>query len=440
MHSMNQLARRLRSVDYFTLGFGTMVGVGWLVVMDDWLERGGPLGAILGFVIGGVMLLPIGYVYGRLVVAMPDAASEVAYTARVFRPGVSFATGWMMMFSYFVVCPWEAVAVGRIAAYIVPQLDSIELYRIAGQPVYLPHLILGLALTVIIAAINYRGIRMSAAFQNWTTFGLLVLFLVFASAGLARGSASNLSPSFSHSGLISVLLVLQIVPYFMEGFESIPKCVEEASPEFRPGGFLRAMIAAIIAGIVFYSVIIAVVAYVYPWQPLSRQKFATAFAFEHALRGRWVVDTILFAALLSLSKVFNGNFVAATRLLFALGRRKLIDRRAARVHEVNQTPSVAVLSLGVLTAAALLLGDSILVPITEVGSVASAVGWLGACASYFVMERNHRERVISAVGILVASSLIAMKVFPFVPGHFTRYEWIALAIWMVMGIALKREG
>jgi len=128
---MNQLARRLRSVDYFTLGFGTMVGVGWLVVMDDWLERGGPLGAILGFVIGGVMLLPIGYVYGRLVVAMPDAASEVAYTARVFRPGVSFATGWMMMFSYFVVCPWEAVAVGRIAAYIVPQLDSIEQVDVA---------------------------------------------------------------------------------------------------------------------------------------------------------------------------------------------------------------------------------------------------------------------------------------------------------------------
>ena len=34
------LARQLRTTDYFTLGFGTMVGVGWLVVMDDWLGRG----------------------------------------------------------------------------------------------------------------------------------------------------------------------------------------------------------------------------------------------------------------------------------------------------------------------------------------------------------------------------------------------------------------
>ena len=111
---MIQLARTLRVRDYFALGWGTMVGVGWLVVMDDWLSRGGSLGAALGFAIGGALLLPIGYVYSKLVVVMPDASGEVAYTARVFPPAVSFATGWMMLLAYFIVCPWEAVAIGRI--------------------------------------------------------------------------------------------------------------------------------------------------------------------------------------------------------------------------------------------------------------------------------------------------------------------------------------
>ncbi len=123
-NAMTTLARKLRVVDYFTLGWGTMVGVGWLVVMDDWLLRGGTLGAVLGFAIGGALLLPIGYVYGQLVTAMPDAAGEVAYTAKVFPRSVSFATGWMMMLAYFIVCPWEAVAVGKIAGYIFPALDS----------------------------------------------------------------------------------------------------------------------------------------------------------------------------------------------------------------------------------------------------------------------------------------------------------------------------
>lgn len=81
---MVTLARKLRVVDYFTLGWGTMVGVGWLVIMDDWLLRGGSLGALFGFAIGGAVLLPIGYVYGRLVVAMPDAAGKSPTPPRCF--------------------------------------------------------------------------------------------------------------------------------------------------------------------------------------------------------------------------------------------------------------------------------------------------------------------------------------------------------------------
>src|SRR5881628_3305232 len=104
-NGVTTLARKLRVVDYFTLGWGSMVGVGWLVVMDDWLSRGGPLGAILGFALGGALLLPIGYVYGQLVMAMPDAAGEIAYTAKVFSEKTSFATGWMMVLAYFIVWP-----------------------------------------------------------------------------------------------------------------------------------------------------------------------------------------------------------------------------------------------------------------------------------------------------------------------------------------------
>ena len=234
---MSPLARSLRTLDYFTLGFGTMVGVGWLVIMDDWLVRGGPLGAILGFAIGGAVLLPIGYIYGRLVMALPDAGSEIAYTGKVFPRGVSFATGWMMTLAYLIVCPWEAVAIGKMAGYIFPALNAMELYRVAGKPVYLPHLIIGLGLTAWITALNYRGIRASATFQNWATFGLLALITGVASLGLARGTPRNFVPLFSHGGLVSTLLVLQVVPYFMTGFESVPKCAEEASPEFRARGF-----------------------------------------------------------------------------------------------------------------------------------------------------------------------------------------------------------
>ncbi len=430
---MVTLARKLRLTDFFTLGFGAMVGVGWLLVMDDWLGRGGPLGGVLGFAIGGAILLPIGYVYGQLVMALPDASGEVAYTAQVFPQWVSFVTGWMMLLAYLIVCPWEAVAVGKIAGYIFPMLEKVELYQLAGKSVYLPQVIVGLGLTAVLTAMNHRGIRLSATFQNVTTFGVLALFVVFVSSGLAHGSPRNMLPLFHGGRLVSILLVMQIVPYFMTGFESVAKCAEEASPDFRPRRFIRAIVLAIVVGILFYTLVIATVAYVSPWQSLLGEKFATAVAFERTFRSRWIVNVILSAALLALLKVFNANFVAASRLLFALARRGLVERRLSRVHPVNHTPSAAVLCVGLVTAAAMFLGEAILVPISEVGSVASAAGWLAACAAYYRMRPVPTKRLVAAAGVLVGLLLVLMKILPFVPGHFSGAEYAALAGWVVAG-------
>jgi amino acid transporter len=446
---MSHLARKLRCTDYFALGWGAMVGVGWLVVMDDWLTRGGALGAVLGFAIGGSLLLPIGWVYGKLVAAMPDAAGEIAYTAAAFPRTISFSTGWMMMLAYFIVCPWEAVAVGRIAGYIIPALDSMELYHIAGRPVYLPHLVIGLGLTALLTLLNYRGIRLSAIFQNWTTFGTLALFVVFVGFGVSRGSPQNFPPLFTHTPLVSLLLMMQIVPYFMTGFESVGKAAEESSAGFSARGFLKAIWMSVVVGILFYTVIIAAVAFVAPWRELTGERFMTAVAFQRATGSRLVVDIILAAALLSLVKCFNGNFIAASRLLFALGRRQLVDHRAARIHPRFQTPAIAVLCIGLATAACMLLGDAILVPITEVGSVACAIGWAASCAAYLALGRSGKfsglsklpvlQQLVGACGLLVAVAMMLMKVVPSVPGHFTKYEWLALAVWVGFGAAAWRR-
>lgn len=436
------LARKLRATDYFTLGWGTMVGVGWLVVMDDWLTRGGALGTVLGFLIGGALLLPVGWVYGKLIVAMPDAAGEIAYTSAVFPRAVSFATGWMMMLAYFIVCPWEAVAIGRIAAYIFPFLDSMEIYRVAGRPVYLPHVLVGLALTALLTILNYRGVRLSATFQNWTSFGTLALFIVFVAFGVRHGSPTNFAPLFTGTPMVSILLVIQIVPYFMTGFESVGKAAEEASPEFQSRGFFRAIWMAILIGILFYASIVAAVAFVAPWHQLTGEKFMTAVAFQQALQSRWIVNVILASALLSLFKCFNGNFVAASRLFFALGRRGMVASRVGTVHGRYQTPSVATLYVGIATGACMLLGDAILVPVTEVGSVACAIGWAAACAACLALARSRAavvtlstgERAVAALGLMVALAMALMKLIPAVPGHFTIYEWIALGVWILLGV------
>ena len=436
---MPTLAHKLRLHDYFALAFGTMIGTGWLVLMDDWLGRGGPLGAMLGFVFGGIILLPVGYVYGQWVKRLPDAAGEAAYTAQVFPPIVSYFTGWVMLLAYFIVCPWEAIALGKIAAYIFPSLDSLEVYRVAGQPVFLSRLVLGIGLTVFLAVVNYRGIRLSANFQKTMTAMVLLLFLVIVGMSASRGAPVNFHPAFRATPFVSILLTLQIVPYFLTGFESVPKYAEEANPDLRERSYMHAIALALGVGVFFYALCIAAVAYITPWQTLLDKRFATAIAFEQALGARWPVQLILTMAIFGLFQCYNGNFVASSRLLFAFSRNGSLTPRLARVHPRFQTPSSAVLAVCAGTLAALFLGDAILVPVTEVGSAAAAFGWLAACVSFWVIEPRTRLRFIATFGALASLVLVLMKFLPVFPGHFSIAEWLALGIWLLLGAALRHS-
>jgi APA family basic amino acid/polyamine antiporter len=441
----------LTTVEYFTFGFGTMIGVGWLVLMDDWLTRGGPAGGILGFLLGGLLLFPIAYTYGRLVQRIQDAGAEIAYTEGVMPPAVSFAAGWTMVLSYAIVCPWEAVATGNLLARVFPALNTSRLYAIGGSPIYAPRLAVGLALTVLVAGVNYRGIKPSGLFQDVMTFGLLATFAIFTLLGFANGSSANMRPFFApgQSPWLGIFLVLQIVPYFMTGFESVAKGSEEAKAGFDPRGFTKAIYAALVTGFLFYVLIIAVVTYVYPWQEIVSGHVRTEIAFERTFGSHAIAQLILFGAFLSLLKIFNGNFVAATRMLYALGRRDLVHPGLGRVHATFGTPVAAIALMAALTMGAAMFGDAILVPITEVGSLAVGVGWLSACAAYILRQKKGpypsfddaasetgaRPLFLPYAGAAVSVAIVLMKAIPAVPGSFTRAEWTAFAAWSATGLA-----
>src|SRR5262249_12521489 len=161
-------------------------------------------------------------------------------------------------------------------------------------------------------------------------------FCVFAPLGAWHGSVGQMEPLFAHGAdvrgvLVSVLAVLPVVPYFLTGFETIPKCAEEAADDFEPRRFGPAMLLSLGVGPFFYVAVIAVVAMLHPWQGLSKRDFATAIAFREAFGSEWLVRLMLFGAGLSLLKVFNAMFLASTRLLFSMGRRELLWPRLAQV-------------------------------------------------------------------------------------------------------------
>jgi amino acid transporter len=429
-------------VEYFTLAWGTIVGVGWVVVMDDWLTRGGPAGAAAGFVLGGLLLIPVAVVYGHMTAAAPVSDSELAWVEGLVPEWARFLVGWMMLLAYLIVCPYEAVAIGQLCSYLFPQLESIPLYQVGGSVVYLPTLALGLAVVAGLSALNHAGVHHTARFQNAITFLLLGGLTLFVVLGTVRGSAVNLSPPFPRTDglgvVLGVVMMLQVVPYFLAGFESIARCSEERHVSFAHRRFLSVILAALGIAVGFYGAIILVTASLHPWQDLARRKMATLQAFQEAFQADWLVKALVAVAVVSLVKVLNGCFVAATRQLFALSRAGLLHSGMAAVHPGSMTPTRAVLAVGILTAGGCLLGRSVLVPISEVGSLAYVIGWLATCAAYChpKWRKGRWQMGVGLAGATVAAGLLLLKLTPDIPGHLSAWEVASLGGWVVLGLLL----
>jgi hypothetical protein len=90
--------------------------------------------------------------------------------------------------------------------------------------------------------------------------------------------------------------------------------------------------------------------------------------------------------------------------------------------------------MAAFTAAASLLGDFVLIPVTEVGSLAVAIGWLSACAAWLRRTRAGAPgRGRAWAGAAVSGAIVLMKVVPAVPGSFSRTEWVAVLAWALLG-------
>ena len=152
------------------------------------------------------------------------------------------------------------------------------------------------------------------------------------SVGVRRGACKF--------GIVAIELTVQIVPFFMTGFDPSGSRPKKQRPDFGGRRFFRAIGLAIWVGILFYVTVIAAVSFDAPPQTLLNESFATAVALEKSVGSHWVASLIMATAFLSVLKCLNGNMVATSRMLYALGRRGLAHPGVAYVHPRNLTPSV----------------------------------------------------------------------------------------------------
>src|SRR5699024_724037 len=138
-----KLAKTLTNIDALALGFGAMIGFGWVVLTGGWIQDAGTMGSVVAIVVGGGVMAAVGLVYSDLSAARRLAGVVHQYVLRGLGPRFAFIGSWALVGGYVTIVAFEAVAFPRTVAYIFPEINAIPLWDVAGHTVHLTWALIG---------------------------------------------------------------------------------------------------------------------------------------------------------------------------------------------------------------------------------------------------------------------------------------------------------
>jgi amino acid transporter len=446
-----QLRRVIGPHQLFTLGFGAIVGVGFVVALGEWLAQAGPLGAILAFLAGGILTVLIGFCHAEMATAMPVSGGEVAYAYELFGLRTCFGIGWLLALAEVAVLSFEGLSLAWIVGALVPGIHGPALYDSFGEPVTLGSLLIGLGGMALIAWLNYRGISPAARAQDVLTYMKIGLALLVIAVGLFWGRAAHLRPFFNEdagrSAWSGVLDVFLTSPFWLAGFSVIARVMEEKAPRTSGPMVGRMILLSIVSAMVFYCLLILACSMLLPWRTLVTLDLPAARVFEAALGSSLLTKTVLVVALLGNITEWNSSVLAGSRILFALGRAQVVGARFGRLHPVYRSPAVAIVFLSLFACIGILLGKRAILPVVNVASFCFSTSYLLVCLSVLKLRRTqpgyeppYRAPGGALTAVLAAASSLLMVALALhqpaiaAPGRIP-LEWTVLIVWAALGCA-----
>lgn len=331
-HATGRL-RRILGVGFgLAVIIGSTLGIG--ILRTPGLVAGQlhvPSTILLVWIVGGVYTLLGSVCLTELGAMIPQAGGYYVYARRAFGDRVGFAVGWTDWITYGCVLAYLSIGMADFLGKLVPSLAG------AVTPV-------AIAVLVGFVALQWAGVRVSSRFQEWTTAVKFLAYLAlviagFIMAGRSSGAAASAAAPLPPLSLTGIVAALQAVVITYAGWQSALYFTEEDRDPVR--NLPRTMIGGVLAIIIIYLLINLALLAILPMADLGRSKVPAVDAAQLIVgdRGAQVITVL---SLISLVPLLNAIMMVGTRVLFALGRDRLLWSRTADVN-AGGTPGIATL-------------------------------------------------------------------------------------------------
>lgn len=375
-------------------------------------QLGSPAAILAAWIAGGLYTLVGAVCLTELGTMVPEAGGYYVYARRAFGKTVGFAVGWTDWLTYCAVLGYISIGLGEFVAVLVPRLAPV------AKPI-------AIATLVGFVALQWVGVRVSGRFQEAATaikflaflaLVLACLFLAPVSAGV--GTSAGVTPTFA-----GAIVALQSVVITYGGWQSALYFTEEDRDPHR--NLPRAMIGGVLAVLVVYVLVNVALLAVLPVSDLARSTLPAADAARIVL-GVNGSRAITVLSIVSLAPLLNAILMIGTRILFAMGRDRLLPSRAAVVN-AGGTPAVAMV---VTTAVAVVLvASGTFQKLVAVASFFLAANYFVCCLALIVLRRREPEaaRPFRAWGYPWSAAIVVIGAAAFLIGALAADSSNALA-------------
>ncbi|SDF82092.1 Amino-acid permease RocC [Sporomusa acidovorans DSM 3132] len=340
------LKRDLKSRHLMMISVGGTIGTGLFLGSGQTISQAGPFGAILGYMVGGLVMLLVLLCLAELSTAMPVSGSFQSYASRFISPGAGFTTGWLYWVNWATCIAADFTAAGIIANNWFPQIPVW---------VWCAGFAISLALLNLISVKNYgeaefwfAGIKVTAIIA-FIIAGTALMFGSVGNEGAIGLSNFMQDQGIFPNGFFAVFLSMIAVVYSFQGAELVGIAAAECE---EPGKNVPRVIKGVTLRIIlFYVVAIFVLTATIPWKEAGVME--SPFAHVFARTGIPFAETIMSAVVLtSALSAGNSALYACSRLLWSMSRENLapawlgkLNRNGVPFNGVLITLALAGLSL-----------------------------------------------------------------------------------------------
>jgi len=325
--------------------------------------------SVLAFLICAVFAALIVLCFAEVGSRFSDTGGPYLYTREAFGPTIGFGAGWLMWVARVSAFAANSNLLVGYAAYFAPEIGSGM-----GRNIFL------CAVTLLLVAVNFAGVRRAARLNNLFTAGKLIPIVVLILAGLWFVDWSRFTfaatPAYAPFSTSVLLLV-----YAFTGFEMA----------VIPSGEIRdprknipiALLSAIGLIAIVYLLIQVVCIGTLPDLAASQRPVADAAS---RVLGRAGAVFITAGIVISIAGNLHVTLLSASRIPFAMGQRGELPRWLGATHPRFQTPHLSILFTGCVVLVLALSGTFVYA--VTVSTLARLVIYIGTCAALVVLRRQ----------------------------------------------------